>query len=204
MAQALIPAARRLRRRARRLPWLILMTDPGRGGDPFAAAAALPRRCVVIVRHDSAPRRAELATGLARLCRARGLGLSVARDARLALRLGAGLHLADGMMPPLLWRLHGRGLLTAAAHGSAGLARARRMGADLALLSPLFPTASHPGARPLGTVRFARFARRAGVPVAALGGITGARLTAAARAGAVAVAAVGALAQPPSSGAPSS
>jgi thiamine-phosphate pyrophosphorylase len=197
MAPGLIEAARRLRRRTRRLPWLVLMTDPARGGDPLAAAAALPRRAVVVLRHDSVPQRADLAARLARACRARGLGLSVARDARLALRLGAGLHLADGMAPPLLWRLHGRGLLTAAAHGPAALARARRMGADLALLSPLFATASHPGARPLGTVRFARFARGARVPVAALGGITAARVAAAARAGAVAVAAVGALAPSP-------
>ncbi len=103
------------------------------------------------------------------------------------------------MAPPLLWRLHGRGLLSVAAHGAASLARARRMRADLALLSPLFPTASHPAARPLGTVRFAGLARRAGVPVAALGGITAARVAAVARAGAVAAAAVGALAPPPSS-----
>jgi thiamine-phosphate pyrophosphorylase len=173
------------------------MTDPARGGDPLAAAAALPHGCVVILRHDSVPGRADLATRLARLCRARGLGLSIARDVRLALRLGAGLHLADGMEPSVRWRLHGRGRLTVAAHGRAGLARARRMHADLALLSPLFPTASHPGGRPLGTVRFARLARRAGVPVAALGGITAGRVTAAVRAGAAAVAAVGALALPP-------
>lgn len=176
------------------------MTDPERGGDPLAAAAGLPRGAAVILRHDSAPGRAELASRLGRLCRARGLVLLVARDAPLALRLRAGLHLADGMAPPAPWRLHGRGLLTAAAHGRAGLARARRMGADLALLSPLFPTASHPGARPLGTVRFARLARQAGVPVAALGGLTGARVAAASRAGAVAVAAVGALAAGPSRG----
>jgi thiamine-phosphate pyrophosphorylase len=169
------------------------MTDPARGGDPLAAAARLPRGAAVILRHDSAPDRPALAARLGRLCRARGLVLIVARDAALALRLRAGLHLADGMVPPLRWRLHGRGLLTAAAHGPAGLARARRFGADLALLSPLFPTASHPGGRALGTLRFARLARAAGVRVAALGGITAARVPAAARAGAVAVAAVGAL-----------
>lgn len=193
-AQALIAAARRLARRAGPLPWLILMTDPARGGDPVAAAARLPRGAAVVLRHDGAPGRAALAARLARLCRARGLRLLVARDARLALRLGAGLHLAEGMRPPLPWRRHGRGLLTVAAHGPAALARARRLGADLALLSPLFPTASHPAARPLGPLRFARFARAARLPVAALGGITAARVAAAARAGAVAVAAVGALA----------
>jgi thiamine-phosphate pyrophosphorylase len=197
MAQALIGAARRLRQRTRRLPWLILMTDPARGGDPLAVAARLPRGAAVILRHDAVPDRPALAARLGRLCRARGLVLLVARDARLALRLRAGLHLADGMLPPAPWRLHGRGLLTVAAHGPAALARARRMRADLALLSPLFPTASHPGGRPLGTVGFARLARRAGVPVAALGGITAGRVTAAVRAGAVAVAAVGALALPP-------
>jgi thiamine-phosphate pyrophosphorylase len=43
--------------------------------------------------------------------------------------------------------------------------------ADLLFLSPLFPTRSHPGARILGRVRFAALARKAGMPVIALGGI---------------------------------
>jgi thiamine-phosphate pyrophosphorylase len=170
------------------------MTDPARGGDPLVAAARLPRGAAVILRHDAAPDRAALALRLGRLARARGLVLLVARDSRLALRLRAGLHLADGMAPPLIWRLHGRGMLTTAAHGPAALARARRIGADLALLSPVFPTASHPGRPALGPVRFARFARAGRVPVAALGGIGARQVPAAARAGAVAVAAVGALA----------
>ncbi|GIX08659.1 MAG: hypothetical protein KatS3mg116_0369 [Elioraea sp.] len=199
MAQGLIGAARRLRRGGRHLPWLVFMTDPARGGDPLAGAARLPRGTAVILRHDGVPGRALLALRLGRLCRARGVSLIVARDAGLALRLRTGLHLADGMTPPLRWRLHGRGPLTAAAHGRAGLARARRFGAHLVLLSPLFPTASHPGAPALGTVRFARLVRGAGVPVAALGGITPGRVAAAVRAGAVAVAAVGALARPPAS-----
>ncbi|MFQ3623099.1 MAG: thiamine phosphate synthase [Acetobacteraceae bacterium] len=152
----------------------------------------------VILRHDGAPDRAALAAALAGLCRARGLSLLIARDARLALRLRAGLHLADGMRPPAPWRLARRGLLTAAAHGGRALARSAAFGADLALLSPLFPTASHSGGRALGPVRFAALARRAPLPVVALGGLTGRRVAAAARAGAVAVASVGALAAPPS------
>lgn len=180
------------------------MTDERRGGDPLAAAAALPGRArgriAVILRHDGVAGRAALAARLSRLCRARGLGLLVARDGALALRLGAGLHLAEGMSPPLLfrlsrWRRRPRPLLSIAAHGGGALAAAHRMGADLALLSPLFPTASHPGAPCLGTVRFARLARAARVPVAALGGMTADGVRAAARCGARAVAAVGALRQ---------
>jgi thiamine-phosphate pyrophosphorylase len=171
------------------------MTDERRGGDPLAAAASLPRGGAVILRHDGAVGRATLAVALARICRVRGLQFLVARDARLALSLGAGLHLAEGMRPPACFRLarrqrRGR-LLTIAAHGPRALAQAAAMGADLALLSPLFPTLSHPGGAVLGTVRFARFARAARSPVAALGGLSPGRVRAAAKAGAVAVASVG-------------
>ncbi len=64
------------------------------------------------------------------------------------------------------------GLVAAAAHGPAGLYRARRAGADAALLSPVYPTASHPRAPTLGPLRFAAWARRAPLPVYALGGVT--------------------------------
>jgi len=172
------------------------MTDERRGGDPLAAAARLPPGALVILRHDGAPGREALARALARLCRARRLRLSVARDASLALSLRAGLHLAEGMAPTAAFRLarrRGGRLLTIAAHGMAALARAHRLGADLALLSPLFPTVSHPGARPLGTLRFASLARCARLPVAALGGMMAGRVAAARAAGAAAVASVGAL-----------
>lgn len=174
------------------------MTDESRGGDPLAAAARLPPGAAVILRHDGAAGRAALPASLAALCRRRRLAFLVARDASLALRLGAGLHLADGMRPPLAFRLarrrrRRRPLLSMAAHGAGALAAAARAGADLALLSPLFPTASHPGARALGPVRFARAARGAGVAVAALGGLTAGRVVAARHCGAQAVAAVGAL-----------
>ncbi|WP_291299110.1 thiamine phosphate synthase [Elioraea sp.] len=180
------------------------MTDERRGGDPLAAASALPRGAGVILRHDGAAGRAALAGALARICRMRGLRLLVARDARLALALGAGLHLAEGMRPPACFRAARRRrrgvLLTIAAHGPRALARAAAIGADLALLSPLFPTLSHPGGAVLGPVRFARFARAARLPVAALGGLTGAHtrghVRAAARAGAVAFASVGGFSAP--------
>lgn len=170
------------------------MTDERRGGDPLAAAASLPRRAAVILRHDGVAGRATLAVALARLCRVRRVRFLVARDARLALALGAGLHLAEGMRPPVAFRLARRRratLLTIAAHGPRALARAASLRADLALLSPLFPTLSHPGGAVLGTVRFAHLARTARVRVAALGGVSPGRVRAAAKAGAVAVASVG-------------
>ena len=52
------------------------------------------------------------------------------------------------------------------------IAMARRARADAVLLSPVYPTRSHPGAKLLGPSRFRLLAARAKVPVIALGGMS--------------------------------
>ena len=54
------------------------------------------------------------------------------------------------------------------------VAEVHARGADAVLVSPVFPTASHPGGRTLGLLRFARLARASRLPVYALGGISAA------------------------------
>lgn len=158
--------------RASHLPALWLFTDTDRLPDPRPAASRLPfGRAGVVLRHDGTPARAALGRDLARICRARRLALVVAGDLRLAAALRAGVHLRAGRWPGPV-RSGGRPV-TSSAHGAADLRRAKRAGADLAFLSPAFPTASHPGARGLGSARWARLARTAGLPVAALGGVDG-------------------------------
>lgn len=165
-------AARRLKPRPG-IPRLYLLGDPQRLPDPHAAATRLPPGAAVLAR-GLAP---AVLAGLAALARQRRLVLLVAGDGRLALRLGAGLHLPDrrpatGLLPFLLARRQRPLLLTLAAHGRAGLARARRLGGDAVLLSPVFPTASHPGAPALGPLRWVALARAgAGRPMVALGGV---------------------------------
>lgn len=165
----LIAATARLRRAS--IPRLWLLSDAARLPDPCAAARRLPPGAAVIARDLAPARLAELA----RIARCRRLRLLVAGDGRLALAHRAGLHVPDRrptahLLPFLRTR---PGLLSAAAHGRVGLARARRLGADAVLLSPAFPTASHPGAAALGPHRLATLARRAQRPVVALGGIDG-------------------------------
>jgi thiamine-phosphate pyrophosphorylase len=168
------------------LPPLILMTDETRGPDPLAAANTLPRGNAVILRHYDDPGRIGLAWRLAAICRRRGLVFLVAADWRLAWAVGAdGVHLPEGLARrgPRAWgapAMRSTGfLVTAAAHSGSAIVRAARAGADAVLLSPVFPTASHPGAVTLGPLRFARYCKDAAVPVYALGGInpqTAARL----------------------------
>jgi thiamine-phosphate pyrophosphorylase len=154
----------------RDLPVLWLFTDERRLADPLPSVARLPRGLAgVVLRHDGDPYRAELGRALARICRARRLALVVAGDVRLAAALGAGVHLRGGRWPGHV-RIR-RGILTSSAHGPAELRRACHAGADLAFLSPAFPTPSHPEAVGLGPMRWSRLARGARLSVAALGGI---------------------------------
>jgi len=162
----------------RTVPRLLLVSDPLRLPDPAAAAARLPPGAGLLLRPYRGSAGAE---ALARLCRRHRLLLLVAADWRLAARLGAdGLHLPEGvarhglLAPALGWvRRHHR-LLTVAAHGPAALARAGRLGADAALLSPVFPTRSHPGAATLGPLRLGLWRRYPGPVRLALGGVTAA------------------------------
>jgi thiamine-phosphate diphosphorylase len=102
---------------------------------------------------------------------ARGASLLVSGRPALARQVGAdGVHLPEGQArpPTHLWD----GPLSVAAHDGSGLDRARRVGAAFALLSPLFPTSTHPGSHTLGPEAFGRLAAASPVPVLALGGIT--------------------------------
>ncbi len=179
---------------ARELPALWLVTDALRLPDPVAAAARLPRGAGVLFRHYDHPARAALAGRLAVLCRHRGLVLLVAGDARLAMQVrAAGLHLPEARMKETTGEAaRGCGLITAAAHSRAALARAAALGLDAVFLSPVFATRSHPGRAGLGAAGFARLARGARLPVYALGGITPANAHELTGSGAAGVAAIGA------------
>ncbi len=126
----------------------------------------------MVLRHYGAGGREALAQAMVQLARQRGLYLLLAGDGAMARRLGAdGLHLPENLLRRALWRPD-----TAAAHGAAAIVAAWRVGARAVFISPVFATASHPGAPGLGMLRFAallRLARRYGLKVYALGGVDG-------------------------------
>lgn len=89
----------------------------------------------------------------------------LAGSPRLARRWGA-----DGSYgPPVL------GVLLATAHNRREVLTAARAGAAAVLLSPVYPTATHPGGATLGPLRFRAITHRAPLPVIALGGMNAAR-----------------------------
>jgi 8-oxo-dGTP diphosphatase len=122
------------------------------------------------------------ATEVARRAHAGGARVLVNADAELAKRAGAdGVHLTAAQLgqPRPAW-----GLIGASCHDAAELARAQALGADFAVLGPVAPTPSHPGAAGLGWDKLAALLRDCSLPVYALGGMKPADLDAAWRCGA--------------------
>jgi thiamine-phosphate pyrophosphorylase len=156
------------------LPSLVLMTDDARLADPLAAASALPRGSMVVVRARDAKRRDALARALLKLARICGLAVLIADDPLLAVRLGAdGFHLPEARVGEAAY-WHARFpdfTITAAAHSAHALLRARLLPVDAFFLSPVFATASHTERAALTPLRASLMAKTAGKPVYALGGI---------------------------------
>lgn len=191
-AGKLAAAARRLKQRSGvAAPFsLAFMSDFARVPNPEPIARALPRGAAFILRDYNAPRREALARRLQSICARRGVLLIVGADPALALEIGAaGVHLPS--WAPMTDRPN-RIILTAACHSAEDLERAAAAGADLALLGPAFPTASHPGAPALGAERFKETAAPARLPVLALGGVDDTNADALAGANVAGFAAIGA------------
>src|SRR5690242_8951709 len=81
---------------AGRLPLVALLTDDERLPDPMAAARALPRGSMIIVRSRDRAQRRRLAVSIMRIARARALIVLVADDPDLATACGAdGVHFPE-------------------------------------------------------------------------------------------------------------
>jgi 8-oxo-dGTP diphosphatase len=113
------------------------------------------------------------ARAAAERCRCRGARLLIHRDWRLAEAIGAaGVHLTAAQLAEVARRpLPDAMLVAASCHDAAELARAEAVGADFAVLGPVLPTRSHPGAPGIGWDRFAAWTDAARIPVYALGGM---------------------------------
>lgn len=158
------------------LPQCYVLSDCTRLPDPSDLLSRLPRGTCIIVRHTDPNARAQLARRIMAPAHKLGIKVIVANDLRLALRIGAdGLHLSERQArlgrPRIAFHKPGF-MCTAAAHTRLALWRAHRAGANAALLSPVFPTISHPQARTLGVLRFGALAHLSPIPVIALGGVS--------------------------------
>ncbi len=105
------------------------------------------------------------------MAREHGARVLINGQVDLALRTGAeGVHLTTMQMmatrnrPDLPW-------VAASCHTAEDVRAAERLGVDFAVLGPVLPTASHPGAAHLGWEAFSTLVQGSSIPVYALGGL---------------------------------
>lgn len=160
----------------------IFMTDHQRQPNWKRVISSLKPQDRIIIRDYELRHRAQLIDDILYFCRGLAMppAISLAGDPRHAQPLKLDIHVPQWASSPLLadqlrYARHARGaVISASAHNLGEIRRAAQLGADLVLISPVFATASHPGARPLGLTRFAQLARAArqlGLRPVALGGI---------------------------------
>lgn len=151
------------------LPRIWLASDARNDAVLERVLARLPRGSGLIFRHyhlPTAERRARF-FALAKVARRHGHMIALSGSAADACHWGA-----DAAYGPPRLLAHGPAMLRlVTAHGLRELSAAHRARADAVLLSPVFPTRSHPGAPALGPARFRLILARARVPVIALGGM---------------------------------
>lgn len=136
---------------------------------------------------DAATLRA-FAVEVVRRAHGHGARVVINGDAVLAQEVGAdGVQLNSLQLMALTTR-PAMELVSASCHDRRELERAAELELDFALLSPVLPTLSHPGAPVLGWEGFARLVKDLPMPVFALGGVSRADLNDAWRHGAHGVA----------------
>lgn len=121
----------------------------------------------------------ELARRVVAMAHAQGATVLISGDVALAQEVGAdGVQLTSAQLaecaerPDVAW-------CGASCHSAEELRRAEHLGCDFAMLSPVLPTMSHPGAAHMGWDNFAAIAAGSSIPVYALGGLTRADMNAA-------------------------
>ena len=132
---------------------------------------------------DAAKLRA-FAAEVVRQAHSHGARVVINGDSALAAEVGAdGVQLNSAQLMALTARPEME-LVSASCHDRKELERAAELDLDFALLSPVMPTQSHPGAPVLGWAGFARLVKDMPMPVYALGGVSRADLDEARRHGA--------------------
>ncbi|NVK18675.1 MAG: thiamine phosphate synthase [Methylocystaceae bacterium] len=167
----------RLHAPSEKFPSLLLMTDAKRLPDPRALIPLLPSGSAVIIRHFNDPQKEQIIRKIILLCRKHHVKIFVSDSLSLALKYKLdGIHYSEKKVRLMAScgrakRPYKKMIFTCACHSESARIAASKAKMDAILLSPAFPTQSHPGAKSLGIWQIASLSRHSSLQTYGLGGI---------------------------------
>ncbi len=162
------------------LPSLIFITDNETQPYPESVIEKMPSGSMVILRDYDLESRRELGQALKYICEKRGIKFVVAGDLTLSLMVKAdGIHIPEHALHKVssIREEYPDYFITASVHNEAAIKHALEGDVDALLLSPIFPTKSHPETfkdinLTIGLNALKIICSKYEVPIYALGGIT--------------------------------
>ena len=177
----LLDYSKEIKTKDNKLPKIIMIFDDEVFDKKKFLNLKIPKESAFLLRSYKAKERKKIAKQLLKFCKVKKLKLLIASDIKLAEEINAnGVHFPEYMIKKrnkINWviikniKSKKNWIITTAAHNLQTLKKVENFDIDAVLLSPVFPSKSHPNSKNLGINKFVKIIKKTKLPIYALGGI---------------------------------
>ena len=176
----LLNYSKEIRSKNNKLPKVIIIFDDELFDKKKLLKLKIPKKSAFLLRSYETKKRKKIAKQLLKFCKMKKIKLLIGSDIKLAEDIKAdGIHFPEYMIKKnkINWidiknvKSKKRWIITTSVHSIQSLKKAEGLDIDAVLLSPVFPSKSHPNSKSLGLNKFSKIVKKTKLPIYALGGI---------------------------------
>tara|TARA_Y100000590_G_scaffold169214_1_gene193842 strand:+ start:902 stop:1534 length:633 start_codon:yes stop_codon:yes gene_type:complete len=176
----LLNYSKEIKNKFNKLPKVIIIFDDKSFDEKKFLKLKLPKNSAFLFRSYEIKKRKKIAKELLKFCKMKKVKLLIGSDIKLAVDINAdGIHFPEYMIKKnkINWsdiknaKSTKKLIITTAVHNEKSLKKTENLDIDAALLSPVFPSKSHPNSKSLGIKKFSKIVKNTKLPIYALGGI---------------------------------
>ena len=176
----LLDYSKEIRSKDNKLPKVIIIFDDELFNKKKLLKLKIPKKSAFLLRSYQTKKRKKIAKQLLKFCKMKKIKLLIGSDIKLAEDIKAdGIHFPEYMIKKnkINWidiknvKSKKRWIITTSVHSIQSLKKAEGLDIDAVLLSPVFPSKSHPNSKSLGLNKFSKIVKKTKLPIYALGGI---------------------------------
>ncbi len=176
----LLNYSKEIKSKDNKLPKVIIIFDDELFDRKKLLKLKIPKKSAFLLRSYETKKRKKIAKQLLKFCKMKKIKLLIGSDIKLAEDINAhGIHFPEYMIKKkkINWiriknaKPNKKWIITTAAHNVQALKKAEDLNIDAVLLSPVFPSKSHPNSKSLGLNKFSKIVKKTKLPIYALGGI---------------------------------